>query len=46
MNFPTPFVANKLFSYDSIADQLDRIFVHPDFSKSEILKKIPILYCS
>jgi len=39
MNFPTPFVANKLFSYDSIADQLDRIFVHPDFSKSEILKK-------
>jgi len=39
MNFPTPFVANKLFSYDSIADQLDRIFVHPEFSKSEILKK-------
>lgn len=39
MNFPTPFVANKLFSYDSITDQLDRIFLHPDFSKSEILKK-------
>ncbi|MBO9201711.1 MULTISPECIES: hypothetical protein [Niastella] len=39
MNFPTPFVATKLFSYDSIADQLDRIFLHPDFSKSEILKK-------
>ncbi|OQP40981.1 hypothetical protein A4H97_15380 [Niastella yeongjuensis] len=39
MNFPTPFVANKPFSYDSIADQLDKIFVHPDFSKSEILKK-------
>jgi TolB-like protein len=39
MNFPTPFVANKLFSYDSIADQLDRIFLHPDFNKSEILKK-------
>lgn len=39
MNFPTPFVANKPFSYDSIAEQLDRIFVHPDFSKSEILKK-------
>jgi len=39
MNFPTPVVANKLFSCDSIADQLGRIFMHPDFSKSEILKK-------
>lgn len=39
MSFPTPLVTNQLFSYDSIADQLDKIFVHPDFSKSEILKK-------
>jgi TolB-like protein len=39
MNFPTLYVANLPFSDNLIIDQLDRIFIHPDFSKSEILKK-------
>ena len=39
MSFPTSFVDSKLFSYDAIANQLSKIFLHPDFSKSEILKK-------
>jgi TolB-like protein len=39
MNFPTLYVANQLFSEDAITDQLERIFIHPDFNKSEILKR-------
>jgi len=39
MNFPTPTVANKHFSDIDIIDQLDKIFIHPDFSNSEILKR-------
>jgi TolB-like protein len=39
MNFPVHYMANKPFSDDAITNQLDRILVHPDFSKSEILKK-------
>lgn len=39
MNFPTPNVANKPFSDAAITNQLDKIFIHPDFSNSEILKK-------
>ncbi|MFL5747018.1 MAG: hypothetical protein ACJ751_20235 [Niastella sp.] len=39
MNFPNTVVTNNLFSYDSITGQLDKIFVHPDFRKSAILKK-------
>jgi TolB-like protein len=39
MNFPTLYVANLPFSDNVIIDQLDRIFIHPDFSKSKILKK-------
>lgn len=39
MNFPTLYVANLPFSDNVIVDQLDKIFIHPDFSKSEILKR-------
>lgn len=39
MNFPTLYVANVPFSDNVIVDQLDKIFIHPDFNKSEILKR-------
>jgi TolB-like protein len=39
MDFPTLDVANRSFSDTAITKQLDKIFVHPDFSKSEILKR-------
>ena len=39
MNDPTQLVANKRFSDNDIVDQLDKIFIHPDFSNSEILKR-------
>jgi TolB-like protein len=39
MNFPTLSIANPLFSDDAITDQLEKIFIHPDFNKSEILKR-------
>jgi TolB-like protein len=39
MNILIPYVAASPFSDDAILDQLHRIFQHPDFHKSEILKK-------
>lgn len=39
MSLPYLRLADKQFSLDAITDQLDRIFEHPDFNKSDILKK-------
>lgn len=39
MNFPALYITNQPFSDDAITDQLEKIFNHPDFNKSEILKR-------
>jgi TolB-like protein len=39
MNILIPYVAPTTFSDDAIIKQLQRIFQHPEFNKSEILKK-------
>jgi TolB-like protein len=39
MNILIPYVASCPFSDDAIQKQLQRIFQHPDFNKSEILRK-------
>ena len=39
MNFLIPVTAKNTFSDHAISNQLERIFLHPDFSKSMILKK-------
>ena len=39
MNILIPYVASSSFNEDAIVNQLHRIFQHPDFNKSEILKK-------
>src|SRR5215831_5299004 len=39
MNLLIPVASKSRFTDHDISDQLDRIFLHPDFSRSEILRK-------